>query len=171
MLIHSKDYVTNLDEKCIQPNAVDIRVTTLKILDPNDQSSIVFSESLPKMFASRYPAPIQQDAQSGIMYWVIPPHAVVDYETNHETEVPEGYAGFINIRSTLARNGLINVNGIYDSGYKGMIGGFLHNNTSHTMLLEVGSRIAQYYMIKSESVGSYNGYYNETRGQIESNAS
>lgn len=164
MIVHSKEHVTKLDDKCVQPNAVDIRASQLYVLQST--RTIVISEDK-KDFADRIPAAIQIDNELQRHFWIIPPRSVVEYLTEHETEVPEGHAGFINIRSTLARNGLISQNGIYDQGYKGFIGGTLHNNNDHHIMLEVGCRVAQYYMIKSEGDHLYNGHYNQTRGLTE----
>lgn len=168
MITHSKEYVTNLDEKCIQPNAVDIRAANLWVLDSHN--TVAISETGEKQFASRTPAAIQLDAMSMQQYWIIPPHSICEYLTPHEVVVPEGYAGFINIRSTLARNGLISTNGIYDSGYKGYIGGTIHNPGNRTIMLEVNSRVAQYYMIKADTEHMYDGFYNKTKGLIETPA-
>jgi len=165
MIVHSKNYITNIDAKCIQPNAVDIRASALLVFNSGD--TVLISEDAPKQFASREPVISQIDATTGIGCWIIPPHSIVEFHTPHETTVPEGYVGTIVPRSTLARNGLMLTCGLYDSGYSGMVGGTLHNPGPRSIMLQHGCRIGQYIMYKAETEHLYTGYYNDTKGHLE----
>lgn len=160
MIVHSKDYVTNLDEVSIQPNAVDIRVNSLSLIVATD---ISIGETS-KQFVERTPVPIKVDRDSGTEYWVLPPRSSFEFLTPHSVTVPEGACGWIVPRSTLARNGFLIGNGLYDSGYSGIIAGTLHNISDATVSLEVNVRIAQFIMAKAESAHLYDGYYNKNGG-------
>jgi len=165
MIVHSKNFITNVDEKSIQPNAVDIRASALFVFNSHD--TVLISESQSKQFASREPAQQVFDGATGISCWVIPPQSIVEFHTQHETTVPEGYAGTLQIRSTLARNGLIMTNGLYDSGYTGMVAGTLHNPGNRAIMLETNCRVGQYVMFKADTNHLYDGFYNDTKGHLE----
>ena len=61
-------------------------------------------------------------------------------------EIPEGYAGFIYARSSVAsKKGLAPANkvGVIDSDYRGEVMVALHNHSDETQVIESGERIAQ----------------------------
>lgn len=72
--------------------------------------------------------------------------------------VGEGEAGWVITRSTLGRNGLFIVSGLYDSGYSGSMAAVLHV-TCGRALIKKGTRIGQYLNFDAESLSSYDGDY------------
>lgn len=66
--------------------------------------------------------------------------------TGLAVEIPEGYAGLIYARSSLAtKRGLAPANkvGVVDADYRGEVMVSLHNHSSATQTIESGERIAQ----------------------------
>jgi deoxycytidine triphosphate deaminase len=167
MIIHSKNHVTNVDEKSVQPNAIDIRCAELfEILA--DDLRIAIGENVPKKFFPQRklePQKVQGPDGPYINAWHIEPRTSYQFETNHEVDIPEGMAGWLIIRSTLSRNGIIMSGGLYDSGYKGMIGGTIHNLTDGSFFLEENCRIGQFLMSDSETAHLYDGHYNKNGGR------
>jgi deoxycytidine triphosphate deaminase len=78
-------------------------------------------------------------------------------------EMPEGTVGWLVTRSTLNRNGVFVLSGLYDSGYKGHINGMLYNRGG-PMVMEKMSRVSQFIVGSSDSFGTYSGGYNTDEG-------
>lgn len=172
--VHSKDHVTNLDDKCIQPNAVDLRLESLEeFVDLSEAGRammswstpfhqfVTISEDGPKQFADRRPASRTLDGKDR---WVVSPKSSYDLVTQHSVKIPEGMVGWCHIRSTLSRNGIILSGGLYDAGYNGVIGFTIHNLTDNVIHLDPGVRVAQFIMGASETAHLYDGYYNQNEG-------
>jgi deoxycytidine triphosphate deaminase len=162
-LVHSKNHVTNIDEKSIQPNAVDIRCSRLLEIKPD--KTLLISESGPKEFSNRWVVPVVLNSPDGIQWWTINKHSSYEFETEHEVTIPEGMAGWLVIRSTLSRNGIIMSGGVFDSGFSGLVGGTIHNLTSGNIRLEKNCRIGQFIMVNSETSHLYDGHYNNNGGR------
>lgn len=169
--VHSKDFVTNLDDKCIQPNAVDLRLSTIEEFGgyPNPtfdvmwyRPKIVISEEASKEFGDRH------QAVRHVMYgrdgYLLKPNRAYDVVTKHSVKIPEGMVGWCHIRSTLSRNGIILSGGLYDAGYDGVIGFTLHNLSPNEIHLDDNVRIAQFIMGAAETAHLYDGYYNQNEG-------
>lgn len=155
MFVHSKDYVTNVDKESIQPNAVDIRASAFTMIVGG---SITISEK-GKQFFPRATARTEYHGYTDEHYTPLLAHSSYEFDTNHEVTIPEGMVGWLVIRSTFARNGLLIGNGLYDSGYSGPIGGVVHNLTPGIVKVSPNIRIAQFVMAKAESAHLYNGFY------------
>jgi deoxycytidine triphosphate deaminase len=67
-------------------------------------------------------------------------------------------AGWVITRSTLNRNGIFLTSGLYDSGYSGVMAAAMHI-FGDGIKIEPGSRIGQFLLFKSESIGTYEGSY------------
>ena len=107
MIIHSQNHVSNLDDKCIQPNAVDIRCADLFQIQADDMR-ITISEDKKEFFPQRK---IHAETVLGlakpIKAWRLDPRTSYQFETNHKVKIPDGMAGWLIIRSTLSRNGIV----------------------------------------------------------------
>ena len=152
MIVHSKDFVTNLDEACIQPNAVDLRLRSISVI--GDQSCITISETT-KEFISR----IQLKPKDG--WFVLRANTTYDVLSRNDVHIPAGMCGWLIIRSTLARNGVILSGGLYDSNFRGQIGCVLHNTMNTDIQVESNLRFAQFIMAKAETDHLYQGFYNK----------
>ncbi len=144
----SRTKLTNVQQKDVQPNAVDLRLD--KVFKINDDIFILSEDS--KVHRTTEPVPLVD----GDWYRLEPG----DYEVTMENtiSVGEGEAGWVITRSTLNRNGLFLTSGLYDSGYSGAMAGVLHV-TCGPALIQKGTRIGQYLSFDSECVKLYDGSY------------
>ena len=148
-------WITGLkDDKQIQPNAVDITADRMfQVLDSN-----VFEVSnTDKLHRNR-------GELTNPHFWQLE-RGVYDFLSDVYVDVPEGAVGWLVTRSTLNRNGLIVQSGLYDSGFKGNIGGMLYN-LSGMARITPHTCVAQFILADSESVGKYSGGYNTERGAL-----
>lgn len=168
-LVHPKDIISGLDDECIQPNAVDIRVKAIFKLD--EKSPFLLSdeqkihrkkEEVKPTLTTAFRNFNKSDAGIGSKavgeYYRLEP-GVYEFETAHWIEVPSGKAGWIVPRSTLNRNGVFITSGLYDSGFKNYIGGTLHVRAG-VAYIAVKSRIGQFILADAETVSLYEGGYN-----------
>lgn len=143
------DMVPGFDEVQVQPNAIDLKVESLKLID--DTTTFVIDEDK-KLHRGSKPV----STEGG--YWTL--ESGKRYEVIFEgiVNIAEGEAGWVITRSTLNRNGLFLTSGLYDSGYKGVMAGCLHV-TSGPALIKKGTRLGQFILFDAESLSSYDGDY------------
>ena len=146
--------ITN-PEKQVQPNAIDFTVD--KVFNINDEESFAIDESGKVMKGSTLYEP-----ESG--GWLIEGRGMIDCLSDVYCDLPEGVAAMLVIRSTLARNGIMLVSGLYDSGFKGHIGFLLHNRSDSTAHFGCGTRVGQIIFVQADSAGVYAGGYNHDAG-------
>lgn len=163
MLVHSSKFMNNLDDECIQPNAVDLRIASISKIDNN--TTFVINES-EKKHRDNIKVPLMTQLSEGLQgtgrkYWTLD-QGQYQFETDHFVEIPEGYAGWLIARSTLNRNGVFVTSGLYDSGFKNTVGGVLH--VSGKTEIDINTRIAQFIMLKAETEHLYDGDYNVKEG-------
>jgi dUTP pyrophosphatase len=78
----------------------------------------------------------------------IPPGEAIWVETGLAFAIPDGYAGVIEARSSLATSGLVPEGGIIDSDYRGPVRILLHNfSKERKAYIYTGDRIAQMLVI------------------------
>lgn len=84
----------------------------------------------------------------------IPPHAIGIVETGIAAEIPYGFVGYINPRSSMAMKGIgiMNAPGTIDSGYRGEIKVLLVNHSATPYKVNIGDKIAQIVIHKYEPV-------------------
>ena len=141
--------LTNIQEGDIQPNAVDLRLD--RVFKPN-----VLPFTLKADGSKEHRGSVEiKPAADG--YFHLHPGT---YEVIMENIVTIGpdEAGWVITRSTLNRNGVFLTSGLYDSGYSGVMAAAMHI-FGDGVKIELGSRIGQFLLFKSESIGSYNGSY------------
>lgn len=155
MMIHiasgkNKTTSTNVHLDDIQPNAIDLRVARVFKIT-NTLFSI--SETNKQHRKTRECEPLLNDNRS----WYLDPG---QYEVvmDNQVVVGEGEAGFLIARSTLNRNGVFITSGLYDSGFAGALAGVMHV-TAGPMVLDKGTRIAQFLLFKAETLHQYKGDY------------
>lgn len=140
--------MTQVDDVCIQPNAIDLRVD--KIFKILGNEFVIDEESK----THRGSESVQPDADG---YFVLAPGS---YEVIMENiiKVAEGEAGLVITRSTLNRNGVFLTTGLYDSGYHGILASAMHV-TSGPMRIKQGTRVGQYLNFDAEMLHAYEGSY------------
>lgn len=140
------DYFLTGFERCVQPNAIDIPVKSIFAisyadvrLTPNDKE-IVSSK-------------VKLDSP-----WRLTP-GMYEYYSLFEVEIADDECAWVLPRSTLIRNGIHVLSGLYDSGYKGTIGGGIYVGPTSVLELKPGACIGQLFIMKAESTHLYNGTY------------
>lgn len=152
--------ITN-PEKQVQPNAIDF--TLDKVFTILDYETFVLSEDK-KIMKGSEPYEPRFDTAHASDGWLIKEHNMIDCLSNMYCDLPEGIAAMLVIRSTLARNGIMLVSGLYDSGFKGHIGFLLHNRSIATAHIGEGTRVGQIIFVQSDSSSMYQGQYNHDVG-------
>lgn len=149
-------------DKQVQPNAIDF--TADKAFDVG-QKDFYISERIKLMRGSTPidPQPTFYEA-TPTDSWIINGREMLDFLSDVYVDLPEGVSAQLVIRSTLSRNGLQLVSGLYDSGFKGHIGFLLHNRSTFDAVIAQGTRVGQIIFIESNSSGTYSGEYNHKVG-------
>ena len=145
---NSRSTLTNVDQKDIQPNAVDLRVEKFfRVVD----SDFVISED-----HKQHRGSIEIEPDMDGWFYLEKGHYEVIME--NKINVGNNEAGFVITRSTLNRNGLFLTSGLYDTGYAGVMAGMLHVNIGPARIKK-GTRIGQYLNFEAESIKVYDGSY------------
>ena len=152
--------VSDLDPKCIQMNAVDIRVSELRLIDDyenpySDYHNQLFEISDSETVHKTKSNPISPN-ESG--YWVLN-RGAYEFTSPHFVTVPAGYCGYLITRSSFNRNGIFIISGLYDSGFEGYVGGTLYNFGGRIKMQHM-TRLCQLVMASAETVKMYEGQYN-----------
>lgn len=145
---NSKTKLTNVEEKDIQPNAVDLKLEKVFQILPNE---FEISNDHKKHRGTEELVP---DAEGYFTLYQGSYEIVMENLIN----VGKGEAGWVITRSTLNRNGCFITSGLYDSGYHGVMAGVLHV-TVGTARIKKGTRVGQYLSFDAESLHMYDGDY------------
>ena len=141
----------NITKDMIQPNAIDLRVKNIsKIVN-----GVVILHGDVKQHLKRV------DVASVDGMYILEGGCKYDVVFDGNIEIAHKEAGFVIVRSTLNRNGIVVTSGLYDSGYNNIIGGMLHIPEGVTLHIGENERLAQFLLFDAESIGLYNGYYNK----------
>lgn len=140
--------LTNVQEGDSQPNAVDLRVQDIFML--NDEEFRLIGDQK----VHRGSVKMEVDEMG---CWTLQP-GVYEIIMENMVSVPAGYAGWVITRSTLNRNGLFITSGLYDSGYSGVMAGALHVKHGPAVI-QRGSRVGQFLMFEAETLSMYDGDY------------
>ena len=145
---NSRSTLTNVEQKDIQPNAVDLRVGKFfRVVD----SDFVISEDHKQHRGS---IEIEPDIDG----WFYLEEGHYEVIMKNIVNVGNDEAGWVITRSTLNRNGLFLTSGLYDTGYNGVMAGMLHV-TIGPARIKKGTRIGQYLNFEAESIKVYDGSY------------
>lgn len=155
MLIHSKQFCTNVPKESIQPNAVDITLDQVfRLLDV--EVKISKDSAMMRDRKVMHPSHSSYGIETAPYYKFKP--GQYQFESNIGCDLPQGVVGWIVARSTLNRNGIFIVSGIYDAGFHSTtIGGTMYIPCD--VEIEQGARIAQFVTMKAETEYLYNGKY------------
>ena len=145
---NSRSTLTNVEQKDIQPNAVDLRVD--KIFKVSTKEFVISENSK----EHRGSEEIEPDMDG--WFYLEEGHYEVVMQNN--INVGNNEAGFVITRSTLNRNGLFLTSGLYDTGYVGVMAGMLHVTIGPARIKQ-GTRIGQYLNFDAESIKIYDGSY------------
>lgn len=145
--------LSELDNKSIQPNAVDLRLKRVFALRCStfilDEEQKVHRES------------IEYLPKDG--WWTLFPGAY-EVTLGDTVSIADGEAGIVIPRSTLNRNGVFITSGLYDSGYTGTMAACMHVTTD-IFKVKYDTRVAQFILFKAETLKLYDGSYGLKDGQ------
>lgn len=141
-------------EKQVQPNAIDFTLDQLKRV--NEYMTAELSETGKKM-RTLVDADVVENG------WHLMRSTVYDGTSNMYVEVPDGVAAVLYTRSTLARNGVFLLSGLYDSGYKGHIG-FTIYPIGGNIIIAPGTRVGQIAFMSADAAKMYAGGWNHELG-------
>lgn len=92
--------------------------------------------------------------------WVLSGRNSYDFQTNMIVDIPNGIAASLIVRSTLNRNQMFVTSGLYDSGFKGIVGGMLHIQHPFQSTFEQSAAVCQIIFYKSDITNKmYHGSY------------
>ncbi|MEZ0248977.1 MAG: dCTP deaminase, partial [Thermoproteus sp.] len=95
---------------------------------------------------------------------VIPPRNFVLLTTEEYVKMPNDVAGLANLRSTLARYGLVIPPTVVDAGFEGNITIEVVNESPNAIVLKPGLRFLHLILVKTEGSAKYLGAYLGQRG-------
>jgi len=84
---------------------------------------------------------------------IIPHNSTRAISTSIAIEIPKGFVGKIEDRSSMALKGLRTGGGVIDSGYTGEVKVIIHNLTHYTKAITRGDKIAQLLLYRVEIPG------------------
>lgn len=142
--------LTNVDDKMVQPNAVDLRVGKVFRLLPLSRFSL--TDEIKGHLQKEEVAPNEDG-----WFRLMPGYYEIEFQ--HKVSIGECEAGLVVGRSTLMRNGITFYSCLYDSGYCGkMVAGM---EVRYSFDFPVGTRVAQFLVMDAESLKLYDGSYQE----------
>lgn len=147
----------NVDEwpaKYIQPNALDFTLDSLREI--NTDFLAVLDEDKKTMRPSTI-----VPTHNG--YWKLEKGGLFDGTSTMYVTLPRGVSAILVPRSTLVRNGVWTVNGLYDSGFSGNIG-FTMFTPGGDIKIKPGTRVGQIIFVESGTAEMYAGGYNHDNG-------
>lgn len=144
--------ITGIYEEDTQPNAVDLKVE--KIFIPG-QDTFILSEDVKTHRTSKELPTREFRGETG--WWCLQPGY---YEVVFANKIGVGNreAGFVISRSTLIRNGVYLLSGLYDSGYEGGMVSGLHVTTG-PFYVRYGTRLGQFLLFDAGMIREYDGSY------------
>lgn len=153
-----------LSEKFIQPNGIDFTLDRVFAADGDDSFTLSEQVRHHKKSVELQPESGQFQGSEPEDFFLLQPRTSYDCNSSFYVEIPEHVSALLIIRSSLNRNGMFLTSGLYDSGFKGHIGFYLHNNAKTPAAIAKGTRVGQIMFVRSESASMYSGHYNHDVG-------
>lgn len=156
--IIEKSIITNVFnvEEQVQQNGIDITLKTISKLDESDTNTLLLDQ---RYHCARELVDIDgtiNDVEFDNAIILAP--GIYDVEFNEQINIPNGMMAQIFTRSTVNRGGNFITAGLYDAGYKGVLGAILHINIP--LAIEKNVRLAQIVFSEAQAGKVYEGIYN-----------
>lgn len=152
-----------INDKHIQPNAIDFAVEELYKVDTNDDFIITENGKQMRRTVAMVEEELIHSKFGPETGWWLAHQGLYDASSSFYVDLPEGVAAMLVVRSTLSRNGLTISSGLYDSGFQGAVACSIHNRLGSAFIGK-GTRIGQIIFVASDSAGMYAGGYNHEQG-------
>lgn len=144
----SSTTLSNIDEACVQQAAVDLRLEHVWTM--SGTFTIDEDKKTPRQTQR---VPVGDDG-----YYTLDP-GVYEVSFDHDIHIGADEASLVITRSTLVRNGVKLISGIWDPSFKGRGGCCMYVNGGQ-MRIKPGTRIGQFVTWKVlNPQGEYNGSY------------
>lgn len=145
---NSTTWLTNVDESCIQSNAIDVKIKEVWRIKP----TLFVIDEEQKIHRETEKLDVGEDG-----YWYLEPGSY-EFTTDHIITMGHDESGILVTRSTLNRNSVTISSGQYDANYSGSMAGCLHVGVG-PMKIKPGTRVGQMILWKAETLKPYNGDY------------
>jgi len=151
--------ITNVGDGQVQQNGIDIRID--RMYRVRGSAYLGIAKKLMPNFDEVHP---RKNAETGEWVFDLSPEQSYVFDAVEVVDMPENLMALIVTRSTLNRCGIRVTSGVWDSGFRGTLGGFI-NTGSIPAFIERGSRIAQVVFYNADSASMYNGQYQDGNSQ------
>lgn len=152
--VKSRQEGWSLESNQFQQIGLDVRVCKIQ--------RIVGTATIMR-FEKQLPSYVDIDRNQDECWFLTP--GVYALECMEECQIPQGFEGKLIHRSTFNRSGCFITGSVYDPGYKGIIAGTMYSHIN--MLVEFGTRIAQFQMQTAEMGELYDGDYQNQSSHAE----
>jgi dUTP pyrophosphatase len=142
------------DECALQQNGIDLRLDEVQAAD----GTTIFTLHKKNDMRCKY-YKLESDAEGMFRLYPGKQYALDFFE---EVNVPKDMAAYIFVRSSLNRYSGIFMTGLYDTGFKGRIGGIFRPYVP--TFIERGCRVAQIVFFNADSHRAYEGQYQDQKG-------
>lgn len=149
IVIKDQAFIHELVEKDLQPNAIDVRINSIWHLTSPSEITDQGVKHADQRYVGYY--------DLNKLTWQLQAGQAYRFESTAVVNIPAKHAGWMISRSSLNRNGLFVVSGLFDSGFNGRIGGTLY--CFNQAILQHNTRIAQFVLVKAQQRHLYNGQY------------
>ena len=163
-IYYLKDMYSNFDEKCFQPDGIDLRLGTVYEMQYDEDKMYGISEDA-KVLPNHIP--IEPDVYPLGIGWILEPHKSYILQVDRPIHIQKGSAQFYLPRSSLLRMGVNVATALGDTDFNGILSFLGINESEHEIFLGKGVRFAQLIDMRVDGSGSYNGDYNIDMDRIE----
>ena len=153
----SQSTLSKFDAAQVQPNAIDLRIDKLYSLEPMEFEIGELDDGTE--FKKHIPIHEVKTDRDG--WWKLN-HPIYQVVFEGNITLGPNEAGFVITRSTLNRNGIMIRSGLYDSGYSGVMAGYLQVDITGSRIRR-GTRVGQFLLFKAESLSQYDGDYGASK--------
>lgn len=140
--------------KHIQQNGLDVDCVSVFGFDAKKWNVIGVNKSVKAEPQAEESMSLPLVGQNG---WMLEKGKAFTFDSSFQIEIPDGMCGWVIGRSTFNRQGILIRSSLFDSGFKGTIGGTIYcfNNVA----IEEGTRIGQFVMCEAKNASRYAGQY------------
>lgn len=150
----SGSFLTGVEDDAIQPNAVDLCIDKVWSI----HGGFILSKD-----DKKHRQRIELKTENGFYNLSA---GTYEISFGNTIKMAADEAGWVITRSTLIRNGLMIITGLYDSGYEGAMAAGLFVGAGPASI-EKGARVGQFILSKAEALHEYDGSYGIKNGVVK----